>query len=203
MIQPLRFNEDPLLKDFPDTAKKFEYENMIMVVLHPEKKEFDWIVINKENPGVHYHFYQEKGEIYFVITRHLKNGKKEHEHIELEKAMAGLSNVLSDLFSKAEKLDISDSRFAGKRAFMLTGTKLFIDNLIPKKVTFNQDVDYDDTLFENIDIAKNSFGVILDDDENEIATIFVNSGDVYRLNLEKYDSEEYQFDSIMKYASTN
>jgi len=187
MIQPLRFNDDPLLKDIPETALKFEYEKMIMIILHPEKKEFDWIVINKENPEIHYHMYQKKGEIYFHKTHHFKNGKKKYERIDLEKFMVQLREMLSNLFSKAEKLDLADSRFLGKKTILLTGNRLFIDESTSKKVTFDQDVDYDDTLFENIDVAKNSFGVVLDDEDNEIASIFVNNGVVYLLDLDKYE----------------
>jgi hypothetical protein len=39
MIQPLETSDNSILEDIPETATKFKYGNMIIAMLHTEKKK--------------------------------------------------------------------------------------------------------------------------------------------------------------------
>ena len=65
-----------------------------------------------------------------------------------------------------------------------------------KKVVFAQDVAYDEVLFENIDLAKNGMGAILDENDEEICSIFVKNGDVYKLDFDKLESKYQKLDDF-------
>lgn len=188
-------------KQIPETVKEFRYENVIIKITKSKTGSVGLVIKNIEWENHHFTFVVKDGKITMHQTDEgSKNKPKVRQDIDFEKVMRELAKLLGNIFKEAEKLDSTDLRFLGKRSIMLTGTNLFINELKTKKVTFDQDLDYDDTLFENIDTAKNSFGVILDDNDDEIATIFVNNGDIYWLDFEKYALEEYQFDSLMKPA---
>jgi len=196
--------EDKLKEQIPETVKEFRYENVIIKITKSKTGSVGLVIKNIEWENHHFTFVVKDRKITMHRTDEgSKNKSKVRQDIDFEKVMKELAKLLGNIFKEAEKLDLTDSRFLGKRSIMLTGTNLFIDELKTKKVTFDQDLDYDDTLFENIDTAKNSFGVILDNNDDEVATIFVNNGDVYRFDLEKYGSEEYHFDSLMKSSITD
>lgn len=196
MIQPIRYSDDPLLRDIPESATKFEYGNMIIAMLHPEKKEFDWLIINKETPDIYYHMYQEKGEIYFHKTHNLKNGRKKHEHIDLEKSMKKLGEILSNFFSKAEKIEINDRRFIGKSVYFLTQHQLYVQEKIKERVIFDQNYNVEEIPFEKIDKNSHKLGFVFDENNKEKDMIFVQNGNIFRIDV-KYFEELDNSNSIV------
>jgi len=188
MIQPIKFNDDPLMKDIPETATKFEYENMIIVILHPEKKEFDWLIINKGTPGVYYHMYQEKGEVYFHKT-YFENGRKKRASIDIEKSMKRLGDMLSGLFSKVEKVELNDKRFEDEIVYFLLTHELHIKEKTKEKVIFGQNYDVKEVQFIKIDTMTNQLGFIFDENDKEKDMIFIKNGNIFRLELKHLEEE--------------
>ncbi len=183
MIQPIRCLDDPLLKDIPESVTKFEYGNMIIVILHPEKKEPDWLIINKETPGIYYHMYQKKSKLYFHKTYNLKNGRKKHEHIDLEKSMKKLGEILSNFFSKAEKIEINDGRFVGKFVYFLTQHQLYVKGKTEEKVIFGQNYNVEDIPFEKIDKNFHKLGFVFDENNKEKDMIFVQNERIFHCDF--------------------
>ncbi len=189
MIQPIK-SDDPLMKNIPDTVTRFEYENMVIEILHQEKKEFDLILIIKETPDIHYHIYQEKGEIYFHKTFHSKDGRERHESIDIEKSLKKLGEIMLEVFSKAEKIDLNDNRFIGRMVYFITHNEMNVEIKTKKKVIFGQEVQVDEVIFEEINKNFHKLGIIIDDNESEEEMIFINDGDIFRLNLELLNQYE-------------
>lgn len=187
MIQPIKYFDDPLLKDIPESATKFEFANVIIAILHREKKEFDLLIINKDTPGIYYHMFQEKGEIYFKKTYRLKNGEKKYEYIDLEKFTKKLSIILSEFFSKAEKIEINDERFVGKFVYFIVNHTIHLQEKTKKRVIFGQDYDMEKILFENIDKTFNKLGFTFDKDDKEKDMIFVNYGNIFCIDIKYLD----------------
>jgi len=187
VIQPIRYSDDPLLKEIPDTVARFEYGNMVIVLLHPEKKEFDLIIINKENPEIHYHMYQEKGEVYFHKTHHFNDGRQKREPIDLEKSMIQVGEILSNLFSKAEKVDLNDQRFVGKLVYFLNQHKLNVQEIKKEKVIFDQNYNVEEIPFEKIDVTSHKLGFVFDENNKEKEMIFVQNGNIFRLDLKHFE----------------
>ena len=98
MIQPIKSN-DPLMRNVSETVTRFEYEQFSIEILHQEKKELDLIIINKETPDIHYHLYQEKGEIYFHKTFHSKDGQEKWERLDIEKSTKKLKGVMLEILA--------------------------------------------------------------------------------------------------------
>jgi len=183
MIQPIK-SDDPLMKNVPDTVTRFEYENVAIEIRHPEKKEMDILLIMKETPDIHYHIYQEKGEIYFHKTFHSKDGQEKHESIDIKKSLKKLEEVMSEVFSKAEKLDLNDSKFIGRKVYFLTHNEMNIEKQTKKKVIFGQEVEVEEILFEQIDKNFHKLGFLIDENDSEPDMIFINDGKIFRLNLD-------------------
>jgi len=190
MIQPIKYSDDPLWKNIPETATRFEYGNIIIVILHPEKKEFDWLLINKENRDFYYHMYQERGEAYFHKTKILKNGRKKHESIDLEKSIKQIGEIVSEFFSKAEKVELNDDRFIGKIVYFLGQQKLYVQEKNKKKVIFGQNYDVDEISFEKIDKTSPKLGILFDENDKEKEMIFVQNGNIFRLDLKHFEELE-------------
>ena len=187
MIQPIRYSDDPLLKDIPDLTTKFEYGNMIITMLHPEKKELDWLIINKETPDIHFHMYQKKGELHFHKTHDVKNGRKKHEHIDLEKSMKKLGEMLSDFFSKAEKIEIDDERFVGKFVYFLTQHQLYVQEKTKESVIFDQNYNIEEVPFEKIDKKSHKLGFVFDENDKEKDMIFVQNRNIFHIDVKYFE----------------
>ena len=195
MIQPIRYSDDPILKEIPESAAEFEFENIKMVILHREKKEFDLLIINKETPGIYHHMFQEKGEIYFKRTQSFKNGTKKYEYIDLERSMKKLSEILSEL---VEKLEPNDGRFVGKLVYFIIIQQQFVKEKTEKKVVFGQNYDLERVLFEKIDKKLNRLGFTFDEDNKEKEMIFVKEGNIFCIDvkhLEELDNPNSSFSS--------
>jgi len=187
MIQPIRFSDDPLMRDIPETATKFEYGNMVIAMLHPEKKELDWLIINKENPQIHYHIYQKKGEVYFLKTHNFKTSRKKHELIDIEESMKMLGKMLTNLFSKAERIYLDDKRFANEVVYFLVEHKLYVKGKTKNKVIFDQNYDVEEVSFCKIDVICHKLGFVFDKNNNEKDLVFVQNGSIFRLEIKHFE----------------
>lgn len=194
MVLPIKFNDDSLMKDIPETATKFEYENIVFVISHPEKKEFDFLFINKEKPKIYYHMYQEKGDIYFHKTVY-ENGVKKHYPVDIEKMIRVLGNILLEVFSNVEKIYITDSRFINELVYFQTIHPLHVQEKSKRKVIFGQLYEVEEIPFPKINLNLHKLGFIFDEDNRERDMIFVKDENIFRLEL-KHIQDTNDLESI-------
>ena len=183
--------QSELDKQIPETAKEFRFANMFFKITRPEKSTVVWLVKNLEQPHEHYTFVVKSGKVSLHQTKEdNKKMPKQREWIDYERMMMKLGKMLERFFKDFQEIELTDPRFIGKKAVLLWGTRLLVEKADSKQVFFDQDIDYDEVLFENIDVAKNAVGTLMDDDDNEIGImIIINNGSVYQMDLVEWESK--------------
>jgi len=81
---------------------------------------------------------------------------------------------------------------------MLVSQKMVVENSTRKKVNFDQEIDYEESLFEDIDVSENRMGVICDDNGNELCMIIINDGQIFKIDLDSLDSKDSEMNQIMR-----
>lgn len=187
-------NNDDLSKQIPHNVKEFRYEDSIFIITN--QKSIGFLIIKKYQRE-HLHFYQKNDSLGLVLTIESFDGTpKRHIEIDIKKSVELLAKILSDTFASAERLNLTDSRFIGKKVIFLTSHNLFIDKLAKKAAFFAHEYEVKEIPFENIDKNKNALGVIIDNHGVETDMLIVKDGDIHKLNLEQLDSKSNEFDSI-------
>ncbi len=191
-------DQKELSKQIPKTAKEFRFSNMVLKITKSKNDTYGLIIKNTENPKFHHTLIaKDKPELHFTkesdgIT------PNQHNWIDFEQFGQSLSNMITELFSNAQKLALDDPRFMGKNAVMIISQKMIVENSTAKKVNFDQEVEYEESLFEDIDVSENRMGIICDDDGNELCMIVVNAGQIFQIDLDSLDSKEYEMNQIMR-----
>ena len=189
---------DDLSKQIPQTAREFRFGNIILKNTKSQNGTYGIIIKNTENPKFHHTLVaKDKPEMHFTkesdgIT------PNQHNSIDFEQFGQSLSNIFTELFSNAQILSLDDSRFVGKNTVMIISQKMIVENSTAKKVKLDQKVEYEESLFEDIDVSENRMGVICDDDGNELCMIVVNDGKIFKIDLDSLDSKEIEMNQIMR-----
>ena len=122
----------------------------------------------------------------------------QHNSINFEQFGQSLSNIFTELFSNAQRLTLDDSRFVGKQTIMIISQRMVVENTTAKKVNFDQHVEYEESLFEDIDVSENRMGVICNENGNELCMIIVNDGQIFKIDLDSIDSKDFEMNQIMR-----
>ncbi len=194
-------DDNRLAKEIPRTVREFRFGNMILKITKSQTGSVGMMIKNEEWENEHYMFVFNKEQASMHHTKErFQNKPSIHQKIDFEKVLQIIGKALEKMLRSSEKLELTDQQYLGKKAFLMTDSRLFIVQKKSKKVRFDQDIDFNETLFENIDTAQNAFGVICDSNDKELCSIFVNNGDVYRLKPEELNDKELEFNSIIKSA---
>jgi len=191
-------DSDELSKQIPQTAREFRFGNMILKITKSKNNTYGFIIINTENPKFHHTLVaKDKPEMHFTkesdgIT------PNQHQDIDFEQFGKMLSNTVTEMFSNTQKILLDDQRFVGKHVVMFVSQKMIVENSTAKKVNLDQEVNYEESLFEDIDVSENRMGVICDDDGNELCMIVVNDGQIFQIDLDSLDSKESEMNQIMR-----
>jgi len=191
-------NQEELSKQIPQTAKEFRFGNMILKITKSKNGTYGFVIKNTENPKFHHTLVaKDKPEMHFTkesdgIT------PNQHNSIDFEQFGQSLSNIFTELFSNAQILSLDDPRFTGKHAIMIVSQKMIVENSTRKKVNFDQEIEYEESLFEDIDVSENRIGIICDDNGNELCMIVINDGQIFKIDLEQLDSKDSEMNQIMR-----
>ena len=189
-------NEEKLAKVIPKTVKEFRFANGIVKITKTNGKPSGILIINTENKiKTHHHIYFNNDQAHFHETLEQK-GTNIHRPIKYEKFLETLGKALQEMFSLARQVELTDQRFVGKTTILASNIEMYIEKSTNKKVEFGQMYDEDESVFENIDVVKNSVGSIWEKNE-ETHMVFVKNGLVYVIDLEELEEISVEMDSIM------
>ncbi|MBS3926437.1 MAG: hypothetical protein KGZ34_07110 [Nitrosarchaeum sp.] len=189
-------NEEELGKVIPKTAKEFRLENSIIKLTKSNGEPSGLIFKNKENNhNTHYHVYQKDGKPFFHQTLEQK-GKNIHYSIDIEKMLQMIGQGIEKMFSLAKKVELTNEMFLGKNVILGSNFDMNIKKSTNKKVEFEQLYDLNETIFEKIDLTRNSVGSIWEGN-NETHMIFVKNGLVYVIDLNELDKMATELDDMM------
>ncbi|MEM4252289.1 MAG: hypothetical protein QXE84_02050 [Candidatus Nitrosotenuis sp.] len=86
----------------------------------------------------------------------------------------------------------------------MTKHRLTLENITKKRVDFGQEIECQETKFEDVDLSVNGFGAILDDEKTMLV---VQNGQIFRLDLSKIDEDghriENEFRPSHEYTNSN
>ena len=185
-------------KQIPETAREFRFGNIIIKLTKSKNNTYGLIIKNTENPKFHHTLVaKDKPELHFTKE---SDGiiPNQHNPIDFEQFGKSLSDMMTELFSNAQRITLDDPRFTGKNTVMIISQKMIVENSTAKKVNFDQEVEYEESLFEDIDVSENRIGVICDKNGDELCMIIVNDGQIFQIDFDSLDSKEYEMNSIMR-----
>jgi len=183
-------------KQIPKTAKEFRFADLVIKLTanRDDGQISGFMYKDTKTPSQHLHLYFKDNKPYM----HQKLETSEQRlPIDYEKFLLELGNATTDIFSSFETVELTDSRFIGKDVNLISNFNMKLSRIKPKEVSFEQDFDQDFTIFENIDTAKNSFGVTCDEIGNETHMIIVKDGDVFVISIEEVEKKGKNLNSIM------
>lgn len=191
-------DQEELSKQIPQTAREFRFGNILLKLTKSKNDTYGLIIKNTENPKVHHTLVaKDKPELHFTNE---SDGiiPNQHNWIDFEQFGKSLSDMMTELFSNAQRITLDDPRFTGKPVVMLVSQKMMVVDSTRKKVNFDQEVEYEESLFEDIDVSENRMGVICDDDGNELCMILINDGQIFQIDFDSIDSKESEMNQIMR-----
>lgn len=184
------------------TAKEFRLNNFMVKLTKTNGEPSGFIFKNTEKyDDTHYHVYQKDNQAFFHQTLEQK-GQNSHYPIEHEEMIKKIGKSLEQIFSLAKQIELTDNRFVGKSTILVSNFEIYVKESTNKKVEFGQIYDQDETVFENIDVAKNAVGSLSDNDQ-ETHMVIVQNGLVYVINLDELDKLQLEVDLVMKPIGNN
>lgn len=191
-------NHEEFSKQIPKTAREFRFGNMLLKITKSKNNTYGIIIKNTENPKFH-HTLVAKDKPEFHFTKE-SDGivPNQHGNIDFEQLAQTFSNIVTEMFSNAQKITLDDLRFTGKLTVMFVSQKMIVVKSTVKKVNFDQEIEYEESLFEDIDVSENKMGIVCDDDGNELCMIIVNNGQIFQIDLDSLDSKDSEMNQIMR-----
>lgn len=176
----------------PDNVKRFRYENMFFGV-NSKKEYFDFYVKNTETNS-HLHLFKHGPELGLVFTKEDKRGTpEEHTTIVIEKFTLALSEIILEFLMGFERIEKDDHHFRGKLVQLVTSPEIFLDKIRERKAYFAHKSITHECNFEDIDSFQPGFGVIVDNDGNELGMLFSRGGEIWYYDLIKFKALEENF----------
>lgn len=191
-------DQNELAKQIPTTATEFRFGNMILKITKSKNGTYGMIIKNTENSKFH-HTLVAKDKPSFHYTKE-SDGIIPNQHVDIDflYLQQEIGRQLQNIFTSAQKITIDDARYSGKKTIMLVSQKMIIEKKTAKKVTFDQEIEYEESLFENIDTKHNRMGFILDENGNEQWMILIQNRDIFKLDLEQFEPENSTMDKVIR-----
>lgn len=157
--------DDELTSQIPQNAKEFRYENLVFKYTKSRDTNTitGYVIKNTETPYTHYHFYHKDGKLFLHQSLYDKE-KKQRIPVDVNVELQKLKENIENFFRKAELIEISDVRFVGKQIVTIQKFDLGVDQIKGRKIYFDHNYELAECLFENIEVSKNMFGIIFQDD---------------------------------------
>ena len=191
-------DQEELSKQIPETAKEFRFGNVFLKITKSKNGTYGIIIKNTENPKVH-HTLVAKTKPEFHFTKESDGiTSNQHNWIDFEEFEQIFSNMMTDVFSNAQKITLNDPRFTGKSTVMLVSQKMIVEKSTRKKVNFDQEIEYEESFFEDIDVSENRIGIICDDNGNESCMIIINDGQIFEIELDSLDSKDSEMNHVIR-----
>ncbi|MCE2506667.1 MAG: hypothetical protein J4F36_09440 [Nitrosopumilaceae archaeon] len=188
-------SQDELEKQIPKTAREFRFGDMIFKITKSKNDTYGFVIKNTENPKFH-HTLVAKDEPEMHYTKESDGiAPNQRQDIDFEQFGKNLANMVNDVFSNAKIIPLDDPRFVGKTVVMIMGQRMIVESSTSKKVNFDQEIEYKESLFQDIDLSENRMGVIYDGDDELL--IFVNNGRIFHIDFDSLDSQETEMNQII------
>lgn len=191
-------NNEELVNEIPKTAREFRFGSMLLKITKSKNGTHGFIIKNTENPNFHHTLVaKDNPEIHFTKE---SDGvvPNQHNWIDFLQFGESLSNMLNEVLLNAQRIHRDDPRFTGKSTVMLVNQKMIVEKSTVKKVKFDQEIEYDESLFEDIDVSENRLGIICDDEGNELCMIIVNDRQIFKIDLDMMNSKDSEMNQIMR-----
>lgn len=181
-----------LSKHFTEKTKTIRYGNLIISILNRNSKSPGIMVKNVEQPNLHFSLYINHGRPEFHYTvEDAKSPSEKHKWINIQEFQGELAKWFYEAFKNREKLEVTDPRFAGKQVRFISKVNLEVKDVKKKEITIGDNYEITLKNFEKInEIQEDAFGVMLDEDGKESEVLFLKSGDIYKLDLSSFDTDE-------------
>jgi len=186
-----------LEREIPNTAREFRFDNMVLKITK-KNDTYGFVIKNIENPKHHHTMIADKQPSFHYTKESDGVAPNTHQPIDYQKFQHRLVEILQDIFSTAQKVNVSDPRFANKHTLMFVSQRLFIVKKTAKKVVFDQEIEYEESLFQDIDTSENRMGFTVDENGSEECMIIVQNGDVFKIDVNRFEHDNKVLDSVYR-----
>ena len=192
-------DHEELAKQIPKTAREFRFNNMILKITKSKNDVYGMVVKNIENPRHHHTFVAEEENPSFHYTKESDGTiPNRHEHIDYQEFQQSLANILQSIFSAAQEISLDDSNFVDKHTLMFISQKLIIIKKTAKKVIFDQEIEYEESLFQDMDTRENRIGFTFDENGTEQCMIIIKNGKIFKIDVEQFQPENSEINKVFR-----
>lgn len=189
-----------LTMQIPKTAREFRFGKMILIITKSKQGTYGFVIKNEEDPK-HHHTLVAKNEPDFHYTQESDGiTPNQHQSLDYESLLANIGKSLQSIFSTAQKIELDDSRFTRKNVLMLISQKIIIAEKTPKKVIFDQKIEYKESMFEDIDTSENCMGVVFNENGEEQNMLIIQNGDIFIIDLDNFEPENSKINDVFRPA---
>jgi len=176
-------NNEELAQEIPKTAREFRFDNMLLKITKSKNDTYGLMIKNTENPKHHHTFVAEEENPSLHYTKE-SDGKTPNiqKHIDYHQFQQSLADILQGIFSSAEKITLDNPMLADKQTLMFVSQKMIISKKTTKKVIFDQEIEYEESLFQDIDTSENRMGFTIDENDLEQCMIIVQNGEIFKID---------------------
>lgn len=192
-------NHHELAKQIPETAREFRFNNMILKITKSKNDTYGMVVKNIENPKHHHTFVAKNENLSLHYTKESDGiTPNRHKHIDYQEFQQGLAGILQGVFSTAQKISLDDPKLIDKYTLMFVSQKMVIAKKTAKKVIFDQEVAYEESLFQDIDTKENRIGFTFDENDVEQCMIIIQNGEIFKIDVEQFDAKNSEMDKVFR-----
>lgn len=192
-------NSEELAEEIPKTAREFRFDNMLLKITKSKNDTYGIVIKNIENPKHHHTFVAEEKNPSLHYTKE-SDGilPNTHKHIDYQQFQQSLADILQDIFSSAQKITLDNPMLEDKETIMFVSQKMIISKKTNKKVVFDQEIEYEESLFQDIDTSENRIGFTLNEKGEEQCMIIVQNGEIFKIDVEQFDSKDWEMDKMFR-----
>lgn len=191
-------NQDDLVQNIPKTAREFRFGNMILIITKSKQGTYGFVIKNKDNPKHHYTLVAKDKPDFHYTTESKGNNPNQHQHLDLEYFSQELGKEIERVFSSAKKIKLDDVEYHGKKILILHSQKMVISEKTRKKVIFDQEIEYEEIFFENLDTSENYMGFVFDDNDQEQEILIVQNGEIFIIDIDVFEPENSNLDKMFR-----
>ena len=192
-------NNEELGQEIPKTAREFRFDNMLLKITKSKDDTYGLVVKNTENPKHHHTFVLEEKNPSLHYTKESDGITPNiHKPIDYQQFQQRLSDILRSIFSSAQKVTSDNPMLADKQTLMFVSQKMIISKKTAKKVQFDQEVEYEESLFQDIDTSENRIGFTLDENGVEQCMIIIQNGEIFKIDIEQFDSKDWEMNEVFR-----
>ena len=192
-------NNEELAEEIPKTAREFRFDNMVLKITKSKNDTYGLVIKNTENPKHHHTFVLEEENPSLHYTKESDGiTPNTQKHIDYKQFQQSLADILHSIFSSAQKITLDNPRLVNKQTIMFVSQKMILSQKTAKKVIFDQEIEYEESLFQDIDTSENRLGFTLNEKGEEQCMIIVQNGEIFKIDVEQFDSNDCETNEVFR-----